>query len=133
MLNNQFLTEEVRRTLFELPYETKAEIFDKNCKDCPYQKYYVTQRDLYSVPCSSLDEAIILAKRFDSAIFRRCEFNGESFSLNEVIMNTCAFWSRTPASEDDEQFVELGERHFYSELILTDLEINKIQLLRVNR
>lgn len=135
MLNNK-LSGVSPNVLRELPYEQKAQMFDDNCKGCPYQRYYTMLRDNYKIRTLTYEQARIMTIHSESnvntnlGIIRMCAFSDEKeFSLTEIIMNTCQFWMKEPA-DNGEEFREVTEkqdmlRMVVSSLLCLEIEIGK--------
>jgi hypothetical protein len=93
MLDNKKITALRFSIQQQLPYDAKVARYDSNCADCEFKKITVTNGKKV-IPCNSLDEAIeICLNNRHYSIQRGCQYGGESFTLNEIITNSCKLWN----------------------------------------
>lgn len=91
MLNNQRLSRFSKEALRFQTYESRIDVFDKNCLQCPYSFIQVKIGDrLIDVP--TIDIAISYC--IDDArahIIRGCNADA-GYTLEDITNNTCSFW-----------------------------------------
>ncbi len=94
MLDNKKLGKFAMTNFRFLPYETKIDIFDKNCGICPHKILVTINRQNKPTKFhTDLNKAINYTLfRPDNRLIRGCNFNDEFHSLEEIMINTCRFW-----------------------------------------
>lgn len=117
-LNSEKLPKDVRNFLHELPldkecsediyYQTKVEIYEKNCKDCGFSQIVLSTRStdgrqglkVYE-GVGAVDKAVDFMKSNSCDITRTCTYPNDlnvcndavqSPTLSEIVSNTCQFW-----------------------------------------
>jgi hypothetical protein len=106
MLDNHRLDEFGKKTLKFMPYESRINIYDKNCLQCPYHVIRV-RRGESEYEVSSLQEAITICINDDkSNLVRACSADA-GYSLWEITSNTCSLWY--PVTDSIEDFEETYE------------------------
>jgi len=107
MLNNQTLK---KKHIDYVPYELQVSLFDAKCKGCPYRAYRTKKITGLVLTFRDYREAIRYAIDHRAPLNRLCIFNGEEFTLSEIIYNHCVFWDNLSFnSEEDSEVTEITE------------------------